>query len=148
MAIDATIADYSGTPASGGVGAVPDPGTEYYFSAQLNGSNVFTEYDYVGLGLRYLDSRSYQTYLANLTIRYPFSEKIRISPQLRLAYRESKQTDLQQILIIPSLAGRYRVSDHWSLEMGAGLTWEQNLSGTGKKDRVELLVSGGYRYEF
>jgi len=146
--LDASIADYTGTPASGGVDAIPDPGTEIYLSAQLSGSGIFTDSDYLGLGLRYLDSSEYRTFIGDFSMRYPVNDKLRLGPRLRVAYRDSKDDDREQVLIMPSLNLGYRLNEHWSLETEAGAKWEDNLGGDASGDRSEFLFALGYRYEF
>lgn len=148
VALDATIANYTGTPASGGVDAIPDPGTEYYVSGQISGTNVFTENDYLGIGLRFLDGTSYRTYMADAGLRYPVNDDLRLNPRLRVAYREGKSTDQQQILVMPSLGARYKVADHWVLELEGAARFEDNWSPMGNSQNLELLVTAGYRYEF
>ena len=80
-AIDATIADYSGTPASGGVDEIPDPGIEFYLSGQLSGTGIFTENDSMAFGLRYAENDTSRLYVGDLSVRYPFNEDLRISPK-------------------------------------------------------------------
>ena len=148
IALEGTIADYSGTPASGGVDAIPDPGVEYYLSAQLNGTGILKENDFVGLGLRYLDSASYQSYIADLSLRYPVNEKLRINPRLRLAYRDGRDSGFQQFLIMPSLGLKYQISDHWNFESEVAARWEDNSTANGHDQNAELLLTVGYRYQF
>lgn len=148
VSLEGTIADYSGTPASGGVSAIPDPGVEYYISAQLNGTGILSDDDYWGFGLRFLDGSNYQTYIADLSVRYPLSDKLRMNPRLRLAYRNAQASDIQQIMIMPSLGFKYSVTDHWKLESEAAVRWEDNKTASGHDQNAELLLTLGYRYEF
>ena len=147
-ALDATIADYSGTPASGGVDEIPDPGIEFYLSGQLTGTGIFTENDSLAFGLRYAENDTSRLYLGDLNIRYPFNEDIRISPRLRLSLRDGKTSDTQQLLIMPSLGLRYWLSAHWNFEVEAGVRWENNWLAGGNDQNTELLLNAGYRYEF
>ena len=148
VSLEGTIAGYSGTPASGGVDGIPDPGIEYYLSAQLNGSGIFKDNDFVGLGLRYLESASYQSYIADVSLRYPVNEKLRINPRLRLAYRNGQDSDFQQFLIMPSLGLKYQISGHWNFESEVAARWEDNKTATGNGQNAEFLLSMGYRYQF
>ncbi len=147
VALDASIANYTGTPASGGVDVIPDPGMEHYFSAQLNGNGILTENDYVGLGLRFLDNESYRTYIADLSLRYPINDDLRINPRVLMAYRDGSP-DYRQLMILPSIGLKYAVSDHWSLETEIGFRWEDNTIGASHNRNGELLFTAGYRYEF
>ena len=147
-ALDATIADYSGTPASGGVDEMPDPGMEIYLSTQLTGSSIFAENDSLSLGLRYSGNDSSDLYLADASLRYPVNDKLRISPRLRVSLRDTKKSSNQQILVMPSLGLRYRLNKNWNFEVEAGARWEDSRSSAGNDQNTELLVNAGYRYEF
>jgi hypothetical protein len=147
-ALEATVADYSGTPASGGIDAVPDPGTEYYISARLDGSDVFNNEDYASLGLTFIESDLYRSYIGDMTLRYPLNDHWRLSPRFRLAYRDARQSDTSQLLLIPSIGTSYRVSDHWSLETEVGILWERTETATDTDTRTELRLIAGYRYAF
>jgi len=147
-AIDATIADYTGTPASGGVIETPNPGMEVYLSSQLTGTGVLTENDSLNFGLRYSGNDSSNLYLADASLRYPINEKLRFTPRLRVTYRDSKTSDSQQWLAMPSLGMRYRVNNHWNFEIEAGARWEDDIAPAGNSQNTEMLINAGYRYEF
>lgn len=148
ISVDGTVADYSGTPASGGVDEIPDPGIEYYASAQLTGTNLFKENDVVTFGLRYSNSENSDLYMFDAFLRYPFNDKLRINPRLRLSRRDFKIQDRIQYLVMPSIGARYRLSKSWNFEMEVGARWEHNLSVDGAADNLDLLATAGYRYEF
>jgi tetratricopeptide (TPR) repeat protein len=144
--LDVTVADYSGTPASGGVDKVPDPGTEYYLSARLDGSDVVKEGDYAGLALSLIDSDLYRSYIGDVSLRYPLNEEWRLSPRLRTVYRDVKGGSDHSLLLVPSLGVSYRVSEHWSLESEAAVLWEEDWTATGRDSETELRLMIGYRY--
>ena len=146
--LDGTIAGYSGTPASGGVDAVPAPGIEYYLTARLDGSDVFTDGDYAGIGLAYIDSELYRSSIGDASLRYPLNDQWRISPRMRVAYREAKDGNTTQFLIMPSLSASYRLTDHWSFESEAAVLWEDNQTAGNSDKRTEFRVLFGYRYTF
>lgn len=148
FSLDGSIADYSGTPASGGVDAVPDPGMEYYFSAMAYGSSVWYPTDTASAGLRFLQSETYRTYVLDAGYRFPWSEVLRLNPRIRLAYRDGRGVDYGQVMIMPSLAGVYEIGLHWNFEAEAAAKWEDNLEGTNQGSDAELLMSLGLRYEF
>jgi hypothetical protein len=146
--LEGTIADYSGTPASGGVDKIPDPGVEYYLSLDLNGTSIFKDNDYLSMGLRFLDSSYYASYIADLSLRYPLNDEVRLTPRLRLAYRDGKKSVANQFLVMPSLGVTYRLSDHWSLESEAAVLWEDNDTAAGHDQNTDVRLAFGYRYEF
>lgn len=148
LAIDVTIADYSGTPASGGVDEIPDPGIEYYASGQLTGANLFKENDTVAFALRYSGSDTSSMYMADAFLRYPITDDLRISPRLRAIIRDSKNSDRTQFLLMPSIATRYRLNKNWSFDMEAGARIEEVLIGNDNQWNLDVLATAGYRYEF
>ena len=146
--LDASIADYSGTPASGGVDAIPDPGIEVYVSALIGGSGAIRDDDYAGFGINLIESSDYRTVMADLTYRFPIGDTLRLSPRFRVAYRDAQNGSSDQVLFMPSLGLRYQVNDHWSLESEVAVRWEGNLDSTGNNQNAELLMTAGYRYQF
>lgn len=146
--VDATIADYSGTPASGGVDEIPDPGVEYYASTQLNGSNLFKDNDVLTLGLRYSNSESADMYMADAFYRFPVTENFRVHPRLRVSMRKFKTQDRTQYLFMPSLQARYRINKVWNFEFELGARWEDNRAPAGDTHSLDVLATAGYRYEF
>jgi hypothetical protein len=145
---DATLAEYSGTPASGGVDAIPSPGMEYYVSGQLNGQNVFKDADSVTAGLRYSGSKSNNFYMADVYYRFPVNENWRLNPRLRVSLRDSKINDQKQFLVMPSLVSRYRLDKKWSFETELGVRWEDVLTTLGDTQTLDILATAGYRFEF
>lgn len=148
LSLDATIADYSGTPASGGVDEIPDPGVEFYASAQLTGTNLATENDVATLGLRYSNSETSDMYMVDAFYRYPYSEKLRLNPRLRLSYRDFSGQDRVQYLVMPSLQARYRVAKQWNLELEMGARWEDIIMNGDGMQSLDFLATAGYRYDF
>lgn len=146
--LDATVADYSGTPASGGVDAIPAPGVEYYASALTSGSSVFRNDDYVGLGFNFIDSSDYRTYLVDLSYRFSLTDDLKLGPRLRLAYREAQAPVSDQVLFLPSVSLHYEIDDHWSFESEIALRWEDNRDAGSGGQNAELLITAGYRYQF
>ena len=148
VSLEGTLANYSGTPASGGVGSVPSPGLEYYIWGRVDGSNVFTEGDYAGFGLTAVENETYRSYIADAVLRYPLSDLWRLSPQFRLAYRTGNDTDLRQLLLMPSLALSYDVTSHWTIAGEAGVLWEEQSLRDEQTSNVDLRLGLGVRYSF
>jgi hypothetical protein len=145
---DGTLAEYSGTPASGGVDAIPPPGMEYYVSSQLNGQNVFKTADSITMGLRYSGSKTSNFYMADVYYRFPVNENWRINPRLRVSLRDSKTNDQKQLLVMPSVASRYRLSKNWSFDSEIGFRWEDVMTSLGDTRTLDMLATAGYRFEF
>jgi hypothetical protein len=148
IALDATVAKYSGTPASGGVDEIPDPGIEYYLSAQMSGSSIFKENDSVSFGLRYSASKTSAMYMADATFRYPVNEKLRIGPRVRVSLRDSKNNNQKQYLVMPSFSARYRLDKKWSFETEIGGRWQDTVTAIDSNQTLDILATAGYRFEF
>jgi hypothetical protein len=67
--LDATVAYFSNTEASGGVPETPSTGIDYFLSARLTGSGLIKERDLVTSILRYSDTSSSRRYRADLRTR-------------------------------------------------------------------------------
>ena len=95
VSMDATAVDVSGTIASGGVDATLPVGTEYFYSAQLIGTGIFTPGDmYIG-GVRFADLADSKLYVLDFNARFPLLTDLRVSPRLRLGYRKGDTIDLK-----------------------------------------------------
>jgi hypothetical protein len=148
LSIDATLANYSGTPASGTVDATPPPGLEYYGSVQLSGSNLWQENDSATFGLRYSGGSSSSTYMADASFRIPVTENLRLGPRIRTSVSVSKTSNQQTYLVMPSVTARYKIDKQWSLEGELGARWQDTVTAATSTTNVDILASMGYRFEF
>jgi hypothetical protein len=155
LSVDATIADYSGTPASGtpilgmqqGFAA---PGIEYYLSTQASGMSLFKENDSLSFGLRYSHSKTNQMYMADASYRFPFNEKLRLMPRIRVSMLDQQLTTGGQYVysIVPSFKSSYRIDKQWSLEAEISANWKDVVAPSGASQTMDLLATAGYRFEF
>ena len=155
LTLDATIADYSGTPASGtpilgmqqGFAA---PGIEYYLSAQASGMSLFKENDSLSFGLRYSHSKTNQMYMADASYRYPFNDKLRLGPRIRVSLLDQQLTTGEQYVysIVPSFKSSYRINKQWSLEAEISANWKDVVAPSGSSQSLDVLATAGYRFEF
>ncbi len=148
VAVDGTVAYYSGTPASGGVAEVPDPGLEYYGSIQFNGTGIIDPLDSMSFGLRYSHSESAAMYMADASVRYPINENLKLGPRFRASLRDSLTSDQVQWLAMPSLGIRYHVAKNWNVEAEAGARWQDTISAGVASQSLDLLATLGYRFDF
>jgi hypothetical protein len=95
---DITFAHVDATVASGGVPATPDTGTDYYFSTQLVGNNLWMKYDTGVLGVRYYDTELSDTISFIANTMFPITRHWRINPRLQFDIRDSNNGDSQQKL--------------------------------------------------
>ena len=145
---DATVSNISSTEASAGVEAIPSTGNEFFYSTQLIGSNVFKPGDIFTAGFRYADRSNSDIYVADFITRYPFTRKLRVSPRLRLSYRENKFDDLTEYAVQPSLRFNYFWKRNLSFEVEAGGQWSDRSQDTITDEELEYFLIAGWRYDF
>ncbi len=146
--LDATIANISATPASGGVDALSATGYETYYSALLLANGVVRENDTFTLGLRYADRQSSDTYAIDVGTRYPVTSDLRVSPTLRLSYREGEDARWNEVAVMPSLRLNYSWLEDTGLEFEAGAKWSERYEGTATSEDLEYFFLIGYHYDF
>jgi Tetratricopeptide repeat len=148
LSLDATVANISGTIASDGVDASLAPGTDYYASAQLIGTNMFTTGDmYIG-GVRYANRPDSNLYVLDLSSKYPWSSNLSVSPRVRLGYQTGVGTDLKEYSVLPSMLFNYAWTRDVSLELEAGTKWTvRDLAGV-RETAHDLFFTVGVRYDF
>jgi len=117
---DVIASNVSGTKTSGGVDAQPPTGTEYYYSAQLVGSDLFKEGAIGVAGLRFADLSKSNQYTLQFNVRYPLTRDFRINPKLRLDQREQKDGSASEITARGSVALTLNMNrdTHFELELG------------------------------
>jgi tetratricopeptide (TPR) repeat protein len=145
---DFTVSRREGTVASGGVGAMPGSGNEYYYSTRLNINNVFFENDSIVNGLRFSDTSRRNTYSYDISTRIPFNRKFRIIPRYRINYRAEKANDDNSLTMQPRMRVDYRLTKWARLEVEGGIEWKNDyISGISKK-ATRSFFSFGYRVTF
>ena len=130
--------------------ANPDSGAEFYLSAQLIANDVWKPSDLYVLGLRYATTASSNTYVGDLSARYPITDKFRISPRIRLGYRDgdSNGAGWEEYSVLPSLKLDYQWTRNMGFEMESGAKLTQRLQSGTRDDETEYFVTLGYRYDF
>ncbi|HXQ64271.1 MAG TPA: hypothetical protein VN787_05410, partial [Steroidobacteraceae bacterium] len=83
---DLTLSRIGGTPASGGVAAVPTSGTAISYSTQLLGGGWIVDDDMNSVGLSYTTRAGTQAASIFGTARYPIGQVFRIGPRLQLSH--------------------------------------------------------------
>ena len=117
---DATVAYYGGTPASGGVAAMPSLGIEEYASAQLVGNNLIKSGDIGIVGLIYANSANAERYALDLDARYPITQGLRINPRLIFSFQQNKMSPGNLYALRPSLRINYFFRQHYEFELEGG----------------------------
>lgn len=148
VSVDATMTNLSGAPASGGVPEAFGTGNEFFYSAQLIGNSVFTADDLAIVGFRVADLDLSNYYVADLSIRYPLMDELKVTPRLMLGYRTGDNSDLVEYTVLPSILFNYYVTRDLSLEMEVGAQWTETKQNGITENVTDLFFTIGYRYDF
>jgi tetratricopeptide (TPR) repeat protein len=151
VSADATVVNLTQQVVLPGVdpalGTLP-AGNEYYYSAQLMGSNLIKDGDMYIAALRYSQLLNSNMYVLDFNTRYPLWNELSISPRLRFGYRAGRGIDLSEYTLLPSVLVDYYWTKQLSseLEIGAQQTWSRQ---EGVRDaNAELFLTVGVRYDF
>jgi tetratricopeptide (TPR) repeat protein len=144
---NASISSIDATPESGGVAATPD--SEYsYYSADIVASSLFTEGDVGIFGLRYAVSETTDVYSTTFDTRFPVGRAWRISPRLRVDYREIKTDQSTQWIYTPGLRIQYRMGRRLRFELQTGKQFSTREMARSDQDRESWFVNAGYQLFF
>jgi tetratricopeptide (TPR) repeat protein len=123
-------------------------GSEYYYSVQLIGANIFKDGDmYIG-ALRYAQLPGSKQYVLDLNTRYPLTNDWLLSPRLRLGYEIDNGTGLKQYTLLPSFLVDYQLTRDLNFEFEVGAEWTSAVQPRIRTSDIELLVTIGLRYSF
>jgi hypothetical protein len=145
--MDLSGVSLSSTPASGGVEATPDTGTDLIASMQTLGYGLFGRGDVSSLGLQYQTGDAIDTVSLGIAVQLPVGQVWRISPRLRLDQRQYHSDGSEQVLYSPGLRTEARWR-HLSLEFEGGAELGQRSFGEASEDTTRYYFSLGYRYDF
>jgi tetratricopeptide (TPR) repeat protein len=145
---DATVSYMSGSAGSGGVPETPSTGTEFYSSAQLTGTDVFTTGDVYSGGLRFADTQSAYRYALEGSATYPINKDWHVGPTLRLGYADDKFDGRGEYELLPSLRSSYYITEDVVFDFEVGRKWIERETEHGIASETELTVLSGIRYDF
>lgn len=147
LGLDATLQDSTGTPASGGVAAVADPGMKGYYGLRLMGDSVLKPEDQVSLGIRLATADESDLVLIDTSWRFPVSEELSLQPRLRLGHRDISAGG-QENFVIPSLNLRYKFNRDTALQVDLGGRWSDTETPTLSTKRDEFFLTAGISRSF
>mgnify|MGYP001823472682 CR=1 FL=1 len=147
LGFNATHSKIEATPESGGVPANPES-TYGYYSLDLVASSLFTERDVTIFGLRYAESGTSNIYTVNVDSRFSIGRAWRISPRLRVDYREITTDGSEQWTYTPGLRLEYRWGRKVRFELMAGQQFSERESTDLNQDRESYYVNLGYQLFF
>jgi hypothetical protein len=153
---DVTMTRTDATIQSGSVQAVPDSGSQLYFSTSLIGSSLLMSGDINIIGLRYSSTRSSDTTMLTLDARYPLRQGLRLNPRLRLSVRDNKLGGSEEWIAAPSLRMILRWRRRYRLELEMGGQWSNRKFDLVVNPLVEntteetqgYFLNLGYRADF
>ena len=144
MNFNASLSSIDATPESGGVAGTPD--SEYsYYSADVVASSLFTEGDVGILGVRYAVSGTTAVYSTTVDTRFPVGRGWRISPRLRVDYREINADQSTQWIYTPGLRVQYRMGRRARFELQTGKQFSTREMARSDQDRESWFVYAGYQ---
>jgi SPOR domain len=148
LGLNATQSSVEATEASGGVPA--NPAAEYsYVSLDLVASSVFSERDVSIVSVRYSQSDTANVYTLNLDSRFSIGRAWRISPRLRIDYREIMTDASEQWSYTPGLRLDYRRGRKLRVELLAGKEFSsRQMVDSADQNRESYYVSAGYQWFF
>lgn len=135
------------TPASGGVAATLDSGTDLVVSTQALGYGLLGSGDVFSLGLQYQTGDDTDTASLGLSAQLPAGRLWRFGPRVRVDRREFHRDASTQVLYAPSLRSELRWQ-HLSLEFEGGAELGQRSLEDASEDTTRYYLSLGYRYDF
>lgn len=137
--------DLSGTPASGGVAAVPGLGRDSSISTEFMINGLLRAGDTHSLALRYQDGGTGRVASIGVGSRLLLAQSWRLTSRLRLD-RHTQQTDgSDEWVYVPSLRLDYQ-HGHNVIELEAGAELDRKaLNAGGSEDTNRFFFSLGYR---
>jgi hypothetical protein len=136
--------DLSGTPASGGVAAVLNPGRDDSISSELLVNSLFLPGDTHSVALRYQRGDTGRLVSAGVGSRLPLPGALRLTSRLRIDRRSQSVAGGKETALVPSLRLDYQHGAH-SFELEAGAELLHRGSGGTSERSTRRFISAGYR---
>ena len=169
VALDGSLSNLEGTPASGGVEASPGTGWEFSLYPQFVANGLLLGNDVGLLGLRWFHGDDADTYSLIATERLTVTRALRLIPRVRVDYRtrsgrdefEPRADDPNstlpavvsatrvrngQVTVRPFLGAEYRIGPV-TLDTDCGVEWTTG-SFDGGGSELSTILTFGVRYDF
>ncbi len=131
---------------SGGVAASPST-SDVNFSTDYSVKGLLFKDDYTTLGVRLSDTSSSEIISFRARSRLAGSKGFRYDPRLRLDYRKSKTSEVDQYILKPSLKVTYKPNKKVSFEGSLGIEYS-DFDLPELNDQTQYDVFLGYVYRF
>lgn len=148
VSADATLYYTGGTPASGGVGAVPADGLRTYFGVNFYGSSIFRDRDQINFGLRGSTSDDSNLFVVDGGIRLPVTDTLTIRPRVQLGYRSYSGGMGDERFIVPSVRAEYKLNKQSSIQVDVGSRWSERREPSSVTTRQQLFLTAGVYRSF
>jgi len=148
VGFDATLWSMTGSPASGGVPALPSIGLETYFAAHVIGTDLIADGDLGMINLGYAKTFNANRYTIDLNTRYPITRELRIGPRIFAGYRTTTDTNTSQLSIRPTLRLNYRIGHDAEFELEAGAEYQKDRTPFATTTSWNYLITAGVRIDF
>ena len=145
---DVTLSRINGTPASGGVEAVPGTGNEFFYNFQVIGNNLLKEGDISIMGLRFQDLKGSKALGLRVNIRFPLIKSFRVNPIFDLEVRRDDALQREQVTTRPSLRLELFIKRMFTLEVEGGLEWSDQTLNNQNDTTRGYFITVGYRFDF
>ncbi len=134
------------TLASGGVAAVP-AADDVNLSSDYSIKGFLSSNDFTTFGLRLSDTSSSEIISLRARSRLPGPRGFRYDPRLRLDFRKSKSSAVDQYILKPSLKVTYKPNRNINFEASLGIEYS-NFDLPELNDQTQYDVFLGYVYRF
>ncbi len=145
---DVTLSRINGTPASGGVDAVPGTGNEFFYNLQLIGNNLMKERDIAIMGLRFQDLNGSKALGFRVNIRFPLINSFRINPILDFEFRRDDALSRERFSTRPSLRLEVFIKRMLTLEVEGGAELTNETLNNQNDSTKGYFLTVGYRFDF
>ncbi len=149
MSADMTVSNVGGTPASGGVAENPSLGSDYYFSTQLIGTNIFTANDITIYGLRYSTGATSDIISGSMSTRFALmsNNKWRFNPKFRID-KQDQNTGGSRMNYLPAMRVDYIAKNNLRFDAELGYQYSSISNSTGGSTETSYYIFMGYIYDF
>lgn len=137
--------DLSGTPASGGVAAVPPPGRETSLSSEFLKNGLLRTGDTHSFVLRAQRGGAGNVYSAGIGSRLPLGNSLRLTSRLRVDRRDIASDGSRLWTWVPSLRLEYQRGGG-AFELEAGMELGRRGGGVADERNDRRYLSAGYRW--
>jgi len=144
---DVTVTNMTGTPASGGVDAIPDTGNLYYYNIYLVANNFVSSNDITIMGWRYTTDITSRTASVNFSTRLNRYKNWRLNPRMSVDYRKNNDGS-KRISYRPRIVIDYKAIRNWQFEMEFGYEISNNTSSTASSTDKNYYGYLGYTHDF